>query len=52
MVKRQFLDNIKLGDIREANAFAYMQQQLSTGKWLIDAGVRVDYFHFDYFDLN
>ena len=27
-----------------------MQQQLSRGKWLIDAGVRLDYFHFDYFD--
>ncbi len=50
VVKRQFLNDIKLGDIKEANVFAYMQQQLSTGKWLIDAGIRVDYFHFNYFD--
>lgn len=50
VVKRQFLDNIKLGNIKETNGFAYMQQQLSRGKWLIDAGVRLDYFHFNYFD--
>ena len=50
VVNRQFLDDIKLGDIKEANLFAYMQQQLSMGKWLIDAGVRLDYFHFNYFD--
>ena len=50
VVKREFLNNIKLGDIREANAFAYVQQQLTAGKWLIDAGARLDYFHFNYFD--
>ncbi len=50
VVKRQFLRNTKLGDIKETNGFAYVQQQLSRGKWLIDAGVRLDYFHFDYFD--
>lgn len=49
-VKRQFVDYIKLGDIREANVFAYTDQQLSTGKWLISAGFRLDYFHFNYFD--
>ena len=50
VVKRQFISNYKLGDINETNGFAYMQQQLSRGKWLIDAGVRLDYFHFDYLD--
>ena len=50
VVKREFLDNIKLGDIKEDNAFAYVQQQLTAGKWLIDAGARLDYFHFNYFD--
>ncbi len=49
-VKRVFLDYIKLGDIKEANAFAFVQQQISSGKWLIDAGARLDYFHFNYFD--
>lgn len=50
VVKRQFLNNVKLGDIKEANAYAYTQQQLSIGKWEIDAGVRWDYFNFNYFD--
>ncbi len=50
VVKRQFLSNVKLGDIKEANAYAYTQQQLSIGKWEIDAGVRFDYFNFNYFD--
>lgn len=50
VVQRQFLNYVKLGDIVETNGYAYMQQQLSSGKWLIDAGVRLDYFHFNYFD--
>ena len=50
VVKREFLDDIKLGNIKEANIYALMQQQFSFGKWIIDAGVRYDYFHFNYFD--
>ena len=50
VVKREFLDFVKLGDIKEANGFTFIQQQLSRGKWLIDAGVRLDYFHFNYLD--
>jgi len=50
VVKRQFLENIKLGDIREANAFGFIQQQVSGGKLFIDAGLRFDYLHFSYFD--
>ena len=47
-VKRQFLNYVTLGDIKEANAFGFIQQQVSTGKWFIDAGVRFDYLHFCY----
>ena len=50
VVKREFLENIKLGDITETNAFAFIQQQAAFGKWFIDAGVRFDYLHFNYFD--
>jgi len=50
VVKREFLRNIKLGDIKETNAFGYLQQQFSWSRWLIDAGVRLDYFYFDYED--
>lgn len=47
-VKRNFLNYYKKGDISEANAFGYIQQQASIGKWLVDAGVRLDYLHFSY----
>lgn len=47
-VKRRALNYITWGDIKEANAFAYIQQQISAGKWFIDGGVRFDYLHFSY----
>ena len=47
-VKRQFLNYITFGDIRESNSFGYIQEQISTGKWFIDGGIRFDYLHFDY----
>ncbi len=50
VVTRKFLSDIKLGDIKETNLYAFMQQQLNAGKWLFDAGVRVDYFNFSYLD--
>ncbi|MEP7253728.1 MAG: TonB-dependent receptor, partial [Ginsengibacter sp.] len=50
VVKRQFLDYYKLGNIKETNAFAFADEQLNVGKLLIDAGVRLDYFHSYYFD--
>ncbi len=50
VVKRQFIDYVKLGDIKELNAFAFTDQQLAIGKWLIGAAVRLDYFHFNYLD--
>lgn len=49
-VQRKFLSDIKLGDIKETNVHAFMQQQLNTGRWLFDAGVRLDYFSFGYRD--
>ncbi len=50
VVNRQFISDTKLGDIKEANAFAFVQQQLSFGKWLIEGGIRADYLHFSYVD--
>lgn len=49
-VKREFTGNVKLGDIHESNAYAYVQQQLSAGKWFFNAGIRYDYLHFAYQD--
>lgn len=50
VVKRVFLNDIQLGDIHEHNVFAFMQQQFSSGRWLVDAGLRFDYLHFAYFN--
>jgi TonB dependent receptor/CarboxypepD_reg-like domain/TonB-dependent Receptor Plug Domain len=50
VVKREFLSNVKLGNVKETNAYAFTQLQLSIGKWEIDAGIRFDYFNFNYFD--
>ncbi|HEX5155381.1 MAG TPA: TonB-dependent receptor [Parafilimonas sp.] len=51
VVKREFLRYAKLGNINEANGYGYVQQQINAGKWLIDAGVRVDIFNFRYKNL-
>lgn len=50
VVKRRFLENIKLGDIKELNLYAFVQQQASIGKFMLDGGIRFDYLHFNYFD--
>jgi outer membrane cobalamin receptor len=50
VVKRQFLNYINLDKIKQDNSFAYLQEQASIGKWLIEAGVRFDYLHFNYLD--
>ncbi|GEO10819.1 TonB-dependent receptor [Segetibacter aerophilus] len=49
-VKRVFLDYVKLGNIREANAYSFIQKQATFSKWVIDAGLRFDYLHFNYLD--
>lgn len=48
--KRQWLNDMQYGDIRETNAFAYLQEQFTHGKWLLEAGLRGDYLYFDYRD--
>lgn len=50
VTKRQFLSHIKLGNIKELNSFAYINQQINWGKWMINIGARFDHFSFDYFD--
>ncbi|MGI8951382.1 MAG: carboxypeptidase-like regulatory domain-containing protein [Chitinophagaceae bacterium] len=47
--KRQFLNYINLGKIKELNAYGYIDEQINSGKWSINAGVRFDYLHFNYF---
>jgi TonB-dependent Receptor Plug Domain/CarboxypepD_reg-like domain len=44
------LDNIQLGDINETNAWLYADEKISMGKWLINPGIRADWFNFKYND--
>ncbi len=50
VVKRKFLSNVKLGNIKEANAFGYINEQVNFEKFLIEGGLRFDYLHFSYLD--
>jgi hypothetical protein len=42
------LDYLQLGIVKEANANGYLEETLTMGKWLFNAGVRADYFNFYY----
>ncbi|CAM2943405.1 TonB-dependent receptor [Flavobacterium frigoris] len=44
------LENIKLGDIDETNAFTYLNSEFKFGKLTINPAVRLDYFKFNYRD--
>jgi hypothetical protein len=44
------LENIKLGDIDQTNAFTYLNTEFKFGKLLINPAVRLDYFKFNYKD--
>jgi outer membrane cobalamin receptor len=48
----QFLDAISQGDVKENNLNAYVDETLQTGKWLFNAGARIDYLHFNYNDTT
>ncbi len=43
-----FLDNITHGDINQNNSAVYLDEMLQNGKWLLNAGMRLDYFRFNY----
>ena len=47
----QFLNYLQYGKTKEVNANGYFDETVRTGKWLFNAGVRVDYFHFYYQNL-
>jgi outer membrane cobalamin receptor len=48
----QFLDYIAVGDIKQNNSSAYLDETLESGKWLINAGSRIDYFNFNFHDTT
>jgi len=50
-VKRALLNDVKCGDIRQANLSAYWSETLAlTNKLSINAALRFDYLNFSYFD--
>jgi len=52
VVKREFLESVQKGDIKERNVFAYWDQQIDLNqKFSINAGLRYDYFNFGYKDI-
>jgi outer membrane receptor for ferrienterochelin and colicin len=52
VTKRQFLESIQKGDVKETNAFLYWNQDLDlSNQFTINAGLRYDYFRFGYRDL-
>lgn len=44
------LDTLNLGDVDESNIFAFAEMEYHVKKWLINPGIRFDYFQFDYID--
>ncbi|MDO3423949.1 TonB-dependent receptor plug domain-containing protein [Chryseobacterium sp. APV1] len=48
--RQTVLQYLSLGDINQTNLFGYGSWDLSFGKWLINAGLRVDYFKFNVVD--
>lgn len=47
-LNHQILNYLQLGNIRESNTNGYLDETLKKGKWLFNAGVRLDYLHFYY----
>lgn len=48
--RRTTLSRIQLGDIYETNTALYGNVELRFGKWLINPGLRIDHFNFNYND--
>lgn len=48
--RKETIDNIQLGDIKETNLFAHASADYRINKWTIIPGLRVDNFRFNYAD--
>lgn len=44
----QILNYIQLGNVKETNAYGFVDELFETGKWLFNIGARFDYFDFYY----
>lgn len=48
--RKTTLSTVALGDVNESNLFSFVNAELDFGKFLINPGLRLDYFKFDYVD--
>ncbi|HWZ15958.1 MAG TPA: TonB-dependent receptor [Mucilaginibacter sp.] len=48
----QFLKYFEFGNIKQNNSNVYLDETLQAGKWLLNGGVRFDYFNFNYHDTT
>lgn len=48
----QLIDFIEKGNINQNNSNIFLDETLESGKWVINAGVRLDYFNFNYHDTT
>lgn len=48
--RQHTLENIALGDVNETNLFAFGELEIHRGKWLINPGIRMEYFNFQYYN--
>jgi hypothetical protein len=46
-----FISYLQYGKTSELNANAYFSESVTKGKWLFNAGARIDYFHFYYLNM-
>lgn len=48
--RKTTLERIALGDINESNLYSFVNTEFDFGNFLINPGLRLDYFKFDYVD--
>ncbi|MCB0630795.1 MAG: TonB-dependent receptor plug domain-containing protein [Saprospiraceae bacterium] len=48
--RKTLLESIALGDVNESNLYGFVNAELEFGDLLINPGLRLDYFKFDYVD--
>jgi outer membrane cobalamin receptor len=48
--RKTVLEYLSLGDINQTNLFSYASADFISGKWLVNTGLRLDYFKFGYED--
>ncbi|MDB5132500.1 MAG: vitamin B12/cobalamin outer rane transporter [Mucilaginibacter sp.] len=48
----QFVKYFEFGNIKQDNSNVYLDETLQAGKWLLNGGVRLDYFSFNYHDTT